>query len=106
MTEEIKKQLMQYLHKVAAHYTIENAALISFKKRNELLEKLKIESESAWKLVNAVFETHIQLDRIQNDKEKQSKKPELWNSENEITQQAKEKAEENLEAFLKKENIQ
>lgn len=105
MTEDLKKQLMQHLHAIAAHYSIENAGLVSFKKRKELLEKLKIESESAWKMINTLFEFHIQLDRIENDKEKQSKKPELWNTELENTKQAIEKAKVSLDEFLKREEI-
>ncbi|MBK6524015.1 MAG: hypothetical protein IPG08_17855 [Sphingobacteriaceae bacterium] len=47
MTEETKKQLMQSLHKLAEHYQIPNATLVSFKKRNLLLELINTKNEDA-----------------------------------------------------------
>ena len=100
MTEETKKQLMQNVYKLAAHYHIPNAELVSFKKRSLLLDLINAKNETAFKFVNDVIETEIKLDRIQNDKEKQAKKPELWAAEVFTTQKAKEKAEEKLKKFL------
>ena len=105
MTEETKKKLMQNVYKIVAHYNIPNAELVSFKKRSVLLELLQSKDETAFNLVNDVIEGEVKLDRIQNDKEKQSKKPEHWNAEVFTTQKAKEKAEEKLKKFLEENKI-
>ena len=100
MTEETKKQLMQNVYKISAHYEIPNAEMVSFKKRAVLLELLNSKNEIAFKVLNDVIEAEVKLDRIQNDKEKQSKKLEHWNAEVFTTQKEKEKAEEKLKKFL------
>ena len=105
MTEETKKQLMQSVYKLATHYQIPNAELVSFKKRSLLLDLINSKNETAFKFVNDVIEAEVKLDRIQNDKEKQTKKPELWSAEVFTTQKAKEKAEEKLKKFLDQEKI-
>jgi len=105
MTEETKKQLMQYVYKLATHYQIPNAELVSFKKRSLLLELINTKSELSFKFVTEVIEAEIKLDRIQNDKEKQTKKPEHWAAETAVAQKAKEKAEEKLVRFLENEGI-
>lgn len=105
MTEETKKQLMLNVYKLAAHYQIPNAEMVSFKKRNVLLELLQSKDENAFTLVNDVIEAEVKLDRIQNDKEKQTKKPEHWNAEIFTTEKAKEKAEEKLKKFLEENKI-
>jgi hypothetical protein len=105
MTEETKKQLMQNVYKIATHYQIPNAELVSFKKRSVLLELLNSKDETAFNVVNDVIEAEVKLDRIQNDKEKQTKKPEHWSAEVFTTQKAKEKAEEKLKKFFEENKI-
>ncbi len=105
MTEETKKQLMQNVYKIATHFQIPNAELVSFKKRSVLLELLNSKNETAFNVLNDVIETEVKLDRIQNDKEKQIKKPEHWSAEVFTTQKAKEKAEEKLKKFLEENKI-
>lgn len=100
MTEETKKHIMQNVYKLAAHYQIPNAELVSFKKRSLLLDLINSKNELAYKFLNEVIEAEVKLDRIQNDKEKQTKKPEHWSAEVFTTQKAKEKAEEKLNKFL------
>ncbi|MBA2612285.1 MAG: hypothetical protein H0U95_09960 [Bacteroidetes bacterium] len=101
MTEETKKQLMQSVYKLATHYQIPNAELVSFKKRSLLLDLINSKDETAYKFVNNVIEAEVKLDRIQNDKEKQTKKPEHWAAEVFTTQKEKDKAEEKLAKFFK-----
>ena len=55
MTEETKKQLMQSVYKLAEHYQIPNATLVTFKKRNLLLELLSTKDEDACALINDVI---------------------------------------------------
>ena len=105
MTEETKKQLMQQLYKIAKHYEIPNAELVSFKKRGVLLEFLTTKNETAFKIINDVIEIELKLDRLQNDKEKQSKKPEHWNAEIETAKKVKEKVEKKLNSFFETEKI-
>jgi len=105
MTEETKKQLMQYLHKLAGHYDIPNAELVVFKKRSVLLELLSTKNEVAHALVSELIETALILDRIQNDKEKQEKKPEHWNEEVAKAKEVHLEAEEELKAFFAEEGI-
>ena len=105
MTEETKKDLMQGVYKLADHYNIPNANLVSFKKRSLLLELLSTKNETAFKLVNDFIESAIKLDRIKNDKEKQAKKPEHWNAEVLTTQNLKLKATEKLIKFFETEGV-
>ncbi len=105
MTEETKKQLMQYLQKVAAHYEIPNAELVTFKKRSVLLELLSTKNEVAHALVSELIETALVLDRIQNDKEKQEKRPEHWNEEVAKANEVHLEAQEELKAFFEEEGI-
>jgi len=105
MTEETKKQLMQHLQRLAAHYDIPNAELVTFKKRSVLLELLSTKNEEAFKLVSQIIEKAMTLDRIQNDTEKQARKPDHWNLEVANMQELKTNAEEVLIQFFKKERI-
>ncbi|MBK7816359.1 MAG: hypothetical protein IPJ60_01680 [Sphingobacteriaceae bacterium] len=105
MTEETKKQLMQSLHKLAEHYQIPNATLVSFKKRNLLLELINTKNEDAFGLINDFIESSMILDRIQNDTEKQAKKPEHWNEEVETAKKVVNFTKEKLNAFFKSEGI-
>ncbi len=105
MTDKTKKQLMQYLHKLAEHYQIPNATLVSFKKRNLLLELLSTKDETAFEIMKDVIESAMILDRIQNDTEKQTKKPEHWNEEVDIAKKVVSFTQEKLNAFIKSEGI-
>ena len=105
MTEETKKQLMQYVQKVAVHYNIPNSELVTFKKRNVLLELLSTKNELAHALVSELIETALILDRIQNDKEKQEKKLEHWNEEVTKAKETHLEAEEELKAFFEEEQV-
>jgi len=105
MTEETKKQLMQSVYKLAEHYQIPNATLVTFKKRNLLLELLSTKDEDAFALINDVIESSMILDRIQNDTEKQTKKPEHWNEEVETAKKVVSFTQEKLDAFFKSEGI-
>jgi hypothetical protein len=103
MTEETKKDLMQAVYKLADHYNIPNSNLVSFKKRSLLLELLGTKNETAFNLVNGFIELAIKLDRIKNDKEKQTKKPEHWAAEVLTNQNLKTKATEKLIKFFETE---
>ena len=105
MTEETKKQLMQYVHKLAEHYQIPNATLVTFKKRNLLLELLSTKNEDASGLINDVIESAMILDRIQNDTEKQTKKPEHWAEEVETAKKVVNFTQEKLDAYFKTEGV-
>jgi hypothetical protein len=105
MTEEIKKELMQYLYKLAEHYQIPNATAVSFKKRNVILELLNSKNEEAFRIVNDVIESSMILDRIQNDKEKQTKKPEHWAEEVDTAQKVVDFTKEKLNVFVKNQGI-
>ena len=100
MTEDTKKQLMQSVYKMADLYQIPNATLVSFKKRNLLLELINTKSSVAFKFINDFIESAMQLDRIENDKEKQTKKPEHWNVELLKATNLKIKANEKLINFF------
>jgi hypothetical protein len=105
MTEETKKQLMQSVYKLADHYQIPNATLVSFKKRNLLLELINTKNSTAFKFINDLIESTVQLDRIENDKEKQTKKPEHWNAETITAKNLVNKSTEKLMKFLEAEGI-
>jgi hypothetical protein len=105
MTEETKKQLMQYVHKLAEHYQIPNATLVTFKKRNLLLELLSTKNEDAFGLIRDVIESAMILDRIQNDTEKQTKKPEHWAEEVETAKKVVNFTQEKLDAYFKTEGV-
>lgn len=81
MTEETKSQIMQYLQKLAGHFEIPNAELVSFKKRQILLDLLNTKDTAACDLANELINATLQNERIKNDKEKQTKKPDHWNEE-------------------------
>lgn len=105
MTEETKTQLMQGVYKLAEHYAIPNATLVSFKKRNLLLELINTKNTTAFKFINDLIESAIKLDRIENDKEKQTKKPEHWAAETLTAKSLKNKANEKLIKFFETEGI-
>ena len=102
MQEETKKNLMNYLITMGTYYKIENANNYSFKKRQKLFDLLKQQNVLAWEIVNRLFESQIQLDRIENDKEKKSKKIELWRKEFCDFTEKRDSARLLLESFLTK----
>lgn len=105
MTNDTKNLLMQYLYRFANHYGIQETSVISFKKRNELLEKLKEKDNNAWVTLNGLFDAFIKSDRIQNDKEKYDKARILWDGENTEALKEKVNAEVNVVKFCKENNI-
>lgn len=105
MTEETKKALMQPIYKLAQHYNIPNANLVTFKKRSVILELLGTKNEVAHALVSELIETALTLDRIENDKEKQEKKPDYWNEEVAAAKEAHLDVEEELKLFCEEEGI-
>lgn len=105
MTEETKKQLMQYVYKLADHYEIPNSELVSFKKRNLLLELINTKNITAFKFLNELIDASLQLERIENDKEKQTKKPEHWAAETLKAKNLVIKSSEKLIKFFEDEAI-
>jgi len=101
MQEETKKHLMNYLNIIGTYYKIENAENYSFKKRQKLLDLLKQQNILAWEIIDRLFESQIQLDRIENDKEKKSKKTELWQKELLNFTEKRDTAKLMVESFLK-----
>lgn len=99
MTDETKNTIMQTLHKISGHYGLTTDPLPGFKKRNEVLEKLKSANEPAGKLVADYMNAHIKSDRILNDKEKQAKKPDHWNAETKAAAEEITSAEKKLADF-------
>jgi hypothetical protein len=100
MTEETKKIIMENVSKVANHFNIPNANLVSFKKRNVLLELLNTKDNKAFEIINILINSYLKIDRIENDKEKQIKKPEHWNMERAAALNEKDKAEFLFNQFL------
>lgn len=105
MTKEEKQGLMQRLFGILAHYGLQYDALLSFKKRKELLEKLKLSDNNAWQLINTYIESEIKLDRIKNDTEKKEKKAEHWNAEIALVEKEKNDAASALLEFEKANKI-
>jgi len=105
MTNETKDLLMRYLSRIAEHYKISNTPAISFKKRNDLLEKVRSASEEAYNVVNNLFDAFLVEDRILNDVEKKEKKAEHWNEEFLKAEKSKVSAEMKFVEFCKTEKI-
>ena len=101
MTNETKNTIMQALHKISGHCGLHTDAPAGFKKRDEVLERLKAVNEEAWNVASAYVNAHIKSDRIQNDAEKKLKKPEHWAVESQAAEQEMVVAEEKLNALLK-----
>jgi hypothetical protein len=106
MDNDSKTILMQYLYRFAEHYNIESVAPVSFKKRNDLLEKLKDKDHDAWVIMDNLFNAFIKSDRINNDKEKWEKARILWETEHAAIEKEKVNAEMLLIQFCKKNGIQ
>jgi outer membrane lipopolysaccharide assembly protein LptE/RlpB len=100
MTTEEKALIMKPLYALAEHYGLQDVATISFKKRELLLEKLKGNNEEAYALANTFILAQIKLDRIKNDKEKQLKNSEHWQSEILSAQEEASTSEKNLSEFF------
>lgn len=105
MDNDTKNVLMQYLYRFAEHYEIPTNDMISFKKRGDLLDKLKVKSEDALVVINSLFDAFIKADRIQNDKEKYDKARVLWDSEHAAAEKEKVDAEMRLIKFCKSNDI-
>ncbi len=105
MTNDTKNILMQYLYRFAEHYQISEATLTSFKKRSDLLDKLKEKNNEAWVVISKLFDAFIQFDRIENDKEKYDKARVLWESEHAKAEKEKVNVELMLIKFCKEHSI-
>ena len=105
MENDTKNVLMQYLYRFAEHYEIPTNELISFKKRGDLLDKLKEKNNDALVVITALFDSFIKADRIMNDKEKYDKARVLWDSEHAAAEKEKVDAEMLLIKFCKTNSI-
>jgi outer membrane lipopolysaccharide assembly protein LptE/RlpB len=100
MTIEEKAIIMKPLYALAEHCGLQGVETISFKKRDLLLEKIKGNNEKAYVIANTFISAQIKLDRIKNDKEKQLKNSEHWNSEILSAQEEASTSEKNLSEFF------
>ncbi len=105
MENDTKNLLMQYLYRFADHYTIPEFDAVSFKKRSDLMDKLKVANEDAFVVINELFNAFIKFDRIQNDKEKFDKARLLWDTEHAAAEKEKVDAELLLIKFCKANTI-
>jgi len=105
MDNDKKNVLMQYLYRFAEHYEIPQSELCSFKKRGDLLDKLKVKDADAWGVMDALFSAFIKSDRITNDKEKYDKARVLWDAEHAAAEKEKVHTEMLLIQFCKKNDI-
>ena len=105
MDNDTKDLLMQYLGRYAEHYNIENFSQVTFKKRNDLLEKLRDKDGDAYAVLENLFNCFIKEDRIKNDKEKFDKARVLWESEHAAAEKEKVAAEVKLIQFSKAHHI-
>ncbi|MDI1355554.1 MAG: hypothetical protein PSX36_11575 [bacterium] len=105
MDNDTKNLLMQYLGRFAEHYEIPDFATYSFKKRGDLMDKLKVKNNDAWVIMNDLFGAFLKFDRIQNDKEKFDKARVLWEAEHAAAEKEKVNAEMHLIQFCKADAI-
>jgi hypothetical protein len=105
MDNDSKTILMQYLCRFADHYNIDTVAPVSFKKRHELLDKLKASEHDAWVVIENLFNAFIKEDRIRNDREKWEKARILWEAEHAEAEREKVNAETLLIKFCKANKI-
>jgi hypothetical protein len=105
MTNDKKNVLMQYLNRFAEHYEIQGAGNTSFKKRSELLDRLKTSDSEAWQVMTGLIDAFIKADRIENDKEKFDKARLLWDAEHAAAEREKVDAEMILVKFCKSRSI-
>jgi hypothetical protein len=104
MENEAKTLLMEYLARFAEHYEIRDAAT-SFKKRADVLDKLKAKDHNAWVVISALIDAFIREDRVRNDKEKYEKARPLWDAEHAAAEKEKVQAEMQLIEFCKASGI-
>jgi len=105
MENDTKNVLMQYLYRFAEHFEIPNTDLISFKKRSDLLDKVKEKDADAAVVITALFDAFIKEDRIKNDKEKFDKARVLWDAEHAAAEKEKVDAEMLLIKYCKANSI-
>ena len=105
MDNDKKNVLMQYLYRFAEHYEIPQGELSSFKKRSDLMDKLKAKDVDAWNVIDALFNAFIKSDRITNDKEKFDKARVLWDAEHAAAEKEKVHTEMLMVQFCKKNSI-
>jgi hypothetical protein len=105
MDNDTKDLLMQYLGRFADHYEIPDYNSYSFKKRTELMDKLKERDSDAYVIIEELFNAFVKFDRIVNDKEKFDKARVLWEAEHAAAEKEKVSAEMHLIQFCKKHSI-
>lgn len=105
MDNDSKNTLMQYLYRFADHFSIEGNSLVSFKKREALLDQLKQKDHNAYVIIQSLFDAFLKADRIVNDKEKYEKARTLWDAEHAAAEKEKVNAEMQLIGFCKEHHI-
>jgi hypothetical protein len=105
MNNDTKDLLMQYLYRIGEHFGIENGVGVSFRRRGELLAKLKEADEDAWTVISNLIEAFIKEDRITNDKEKFDQARLLWQGEHAAAEKEKVEAEMMLIHFCRERGI-
>jgi hypothetical protein len=105
MDNDTKNLLMQYLGRLAEHYQVESYTSYTFKRRNELLEKLGEKDKDAFTVAESLFNAFIKQDRIANDKEKFDKARVLWEAEHAAAEKEKVQAEMQLIKYCKQVGI-
>lgn len=101
MSNDTKDLLMQYLYRIAEHYRIETGAGVSFRRRADLLAKVKEHDEEAWTVMSTLIDAFIKEDRITNDKEKFDQARVLWEGEHAAAEKEKVEAEMMLIHFCR-----
>lgn len=104
MENEVKSLLMEYLSRFTEHYKITGGAT-SFKKRAEILDRLKSTHHNAWVIMNGLIDAFIKEDRVRNDKEKYEKARPLWDAEHAAAEKEKVHAEVLFINFCKEQGI-
>jgi hypothetical protein len=105
MNNDAKDLLMQYLFRIADHYEVNELVPLSFKKRDELLDRLKGKDQEAYTVMTGLIDAFIKEDRIQNDREKFDKARVLWESEHAAAEKEKVHAEMLLVNFCREKGI-
>jgi hypothetical protein len=105
MTNDAKSLLMQYLGRISEHYEIPDFRDFTFKRRTELLDRLKEKNAEAYVVMEDLFSAFVKQDRIRNDKEKFDKARVLWEAEHAAAEKEKVHAEMHLVDFCKKNAI-
>ena len=100
-TTHANETLLKFLHRIAAHFKLENAETFTFRKRKGLLDKLKEADEAAWLAINTLIESQLRVDRILADKEKEQKNFSVWSAELEKAKTHRAEAGSHLAGFFK-----